>query len=77
MYHITPINDIEPHIEKSYCGCEPEIIIVDGETLCVHNAYDFRELDEDLDKSGLEKQLKRAERTQNFEVAIKIKERII
>lgn len=49
MYHVLPINDIKPHTEDSTCECIPEIIVVEesGEMICVHNAFDMREIGEE------------------------------
>jgi len=41
--HITPTNDLREHIEESICWCEPEIEIVNGEMIIIHNSLDGRE----------------------------------
>lgn len=42
-YHITPLNDLKPHIEESTCECEPDIKFENGHMLVIHNSYDGRE----------------------------------
>lgn len=43
-YHVIPINDKKPHIEKRYCKCSPKLIYQDGVAIYVHNSYDGREV---------------------------------
>jgi len=42
-YHITPINDIKPHEEKSTCHCNPTVKVIDGNQIIIHNSFDGRE----------------------------------
>ena len=42
--HVLPVNDIKEHVEETTCPCEPEVIVVNGEMIIAHNAYDGREL---------------------------------
>lgn len=42
QYHVTPVNDLKPHIESVDCDCNPSIIEGVVDTV-VHNAYDGRE----------------------------------
>lgn len=45
IYHILPINDLEEHIEKSICKCEPKSEVLDnGDILITHNSFDKREI---------------------------------
>lgn len=44
IWHLTPTNDIEEHVESSYCKCEPEVeVLENGDVLVIHNAFDGRE----------------------------------
>jgi len=49
-YHVTPTNDIKPHIDNECCHCKPDIIILDNKIyngkLIIHHAFDCRELQE-------------------------------
>ena len=42
IYHITPVDDLRPHIESMKCLCNP----IRKDNLIVHNAFDGREFDE-------------------------------
>lgn len=42
MIHVTPINDIKPHIECTTCYCYPRVKFENGEMIIIHNAYDGR-----------------------------------
>ena len=47
VWHVTPINDLKPHIEAVDCPCNPKIEIQDNDGLVVvHKSYDGRELKE-------------------------------
>jgi len=49
MINILPVNDIKHHVENSTCECKPKIeILEDGEIMVVHNAWDNREMNEEL-----------------------------
>ena len=48
--HIIPINDLKEHEECSTCECSPKSIIENGEMLFVHNAYDNREIIEEVNE---------------------------
>lgn len=48
VWHITPLNDLEEHTETLDCKCDPHIEIFKDGALVIHNAYDGRELREDL-----------------------------
>ena len=49
--HIIPVNDLKEHEESSTCDCQPTLVMENGEMIFVHNSYDGRELDEELDES--------------------------
>lgn len=49
-WHLIPINDIRAHTEETTCECEPSIKLVDGDILVIHNAYDNREIIEQVEK---------------------------
>lgn len=42
-WHVTPVNDLEPHEEASTCKCGPEVLHIDGNMVVVHNSFDGRE----------------------------------
>lgn len=46
MYHVIPINDRKLHEEESTCRCNPSVKLENGEMICIHNAYDSREIKE-------------------------------
>lgn len=48
--HIIPLNDLKEHEESSICECSPKLIIENGEMLFVHNAYDNREIIEEVNE---------------------------
>jgi hypothetical protein len=50
IYHVLPINDIEPHVEESTCRCKPNILFENGHMIIVHNSFDGREYKEQLFK---------------------------
>lgn len=44
IYHVHPVNDIEPHdLTGSQCKCEPKILEEYGHMIVVHNSFDGRE----------------------------------
>jgi len=45
IYHVTPVNDLKEHEEKSTCHCSPTVELIEdcGDMLVIHNAYDGRE----------------------------------
>lgn len=47
-WHILPINDIKEHEESSTCDCMPTVKIENGEMLIIHNAWDMREVTEEV-----------------------------
>jgi hypothetical protein len=48
MYNILPVGDLKEHTEDTTCECRPRVIYEDGEMIVIHNAYDHRELKEQL-----------------------------
>jgi hypothetical protein len=43
VIHVTPLNDLKPHIGSYVCHCLPEIKYEDGNMIIAHNSYDGRE----------------------------------
>ena len=51
MITVTPLNDIKPHNDYSTtCECNPDVEIVNNEIIIIHNAFDKRELDEQINE---------------------------
>ena len=51
MYTIVPLNDIEEHEDyETTCKCDPKVEFVDGEMLIIHNAFDNREILEQVNE---------------------------
>ena len=51
MLAIVPNNDIKPHDDfKTTCECEPKVIFENGEMIVIHNAFDNREIIEQVNK---------------------------
>ena len=48
MYNILPVGDLKEHSEDSTCECHPRVIYENGEMIIIHNAFDHRELKEQL-----------------------------
>ncbi len=54
--HVYPVNDARPHDTESggTCECEPKVEFLDnGDTLVIHNAWDGREIIEQLESEPL------------------------
>ena len=49
-YHILPIDDLEEHEESTTCKCEPKIEFIKGEMMIIHNAFDQREILEQVEE---------------------------
>lgn len=48
-HHVTPINDVEQHMESSTCNCNPKSeILENGDIMITHNSFDGRKLIERL-----------------------------
>ena len=44
IYHVTPVNDTEAHVETGDCSCRPEIDVQrNGNVVITHNSFDGRE----------------------------------
>lgn len=51
MITIVPTNDSKPHDEEStVCECNPKIDFENGEMIIIHNAFDNREIIEQVNK---------------------------
>lgn len=49
IVHVLPVNDLEPREEEgTTCKCEPRVEFVEGGILVIHNAYDQREIIEQV-----------------------------
>jgi len=49
IYHILPNNDLEEHLEKSTCKCNPNSeILENGDIMIIHNSFDRREVIENI-----------------------------
>ena len=43
IWHVTPVNDLKPHEEKSTCHCQPVCeVLPEGDMIIIHNALDGR-----------------------------------
>jgi len=49
--NVIPIDDIDLHIEDHSCSCNPKIEIIGSKLLIVHNAWDNREIFEEIEES--------------------------
>ena len=55
-YHIYPLNDKREHIlTGTKCPCEPKIEVQGATLLIIHNAWDFREIAEELNNVEMDK----------------------
>ena len=51
MIIILPTNDIKEHDEEStLCECEPTVQYENGEMIIIHNAFDNREIIEQVEE---------------------------
>ncbi len=41
--HITPLNDLRPHIDSTACDCQPRVTWYEGDMIVIHNSWDGRE----------------------------------
>lgn len=49
MVHVYPVNDTCEHdTESTQCACNPKVDFSEGEGLVIHNAFDCRELFEQM-----------------------------
>lgn len=52
IWHITPLNDLKPHMESSICECSPAVeTMQNGDLLIIHNSYDGREMREQYEEA--------------------------
>ena len=51
IWHILPVDDLKEHEETIKCFCDPCVQYVDGNTIITHNAFDNREIKEQLIES--------------------------
>ena len=47
--HVLPLNDIKEHTESTKCHCKPRIEVVGANLIIIHNAFDHREIIEDIE----------------------------
>lgn len=49
--HVYPVDDLFPHDTESagQCECNPKIEFENGETMVIHNAWDGREIFEEME----------------------------
>ena len=53
MIHVYPVNDVREHdLESTMCECNPRIDWSGAEALVIHNAWDCREIHEELERLG-------------------------
>lgn len=55
--HVSPTNDLRPHDLESggQCECEPKVeFLENGDALVIHNAWDGREIIEEIEAAGEE-----------------------
>jgi hypothetical protein len=51
IWHVTPVNDLRGHnTEDTICECEPIINVINGDLLIIHNAFDQREILEQVNE---------------------------
>lgn len=49
-FHVVPTDDIYPHLEVDYtCQCQPEVEYNEGCIIVTHNAWDGRELIDEVE----------------------------
>ena len=52
--HVLPVDDVKPHTETTSCPCNPRVEVIGANLLVVHNAFDHREIMEELLMVGKE-----------------------
>ena len=51
-FHVTPTNDLFPHNEiGTLCDCKPEVEFVEDRIVVTHNAWDGRDLIDEVEGS--------------------------
>jgi hypothetical protein len=48
--HVYPLNDLQEHILKSTCKCNPTVTVEYGEIIICHNSFDGREIIEQVNE---------------------------
>lgn len=48
--HIYPLDDLKEHVLESICDCLPTVSVENGELIVCHNAFDGRELIEEVNE---------------------------
>jgi hypothetical protein len=51
--NILPLNDKKEHYEHTLCPCNPRVEVIGANLLIIHNAYDHREIVEELNEKRL------------------------
>lgn len=51
--HILPVNDKKEHDMSANCPCKPRIEVVGAVLIIIHNAYDHREVIEQIEEERL------------------------
>lgn len=46
---VVPVNDDKEHVAGADCGCHPTVEVYGSNLVIIHNAYDFREVKEQMD----------------------------
>ena len=55
--NILPVGDIRTHVEDATCPCNPRVEIIGANLYIVHNAWDHRELFEEINLAIKERTL--------------------
>jgi len=55
--NVLPVGDIDQHTESSDCPCNPTVEILGSKLYIIHNAWDNRELFEEINQAIKEKVL--------------------
>jgi len=51
--HVFPVNDLRPHADSGYdCECQPSVKLEGDSVLVVHNAFDGRDIIEEIEGQG-------------------------
>jgi hypothetical protein len=48
--NVLPLNDLKEHEESAYCHCNPRVEVVGANLIIIHNAYDHREIIEEIER---------------------------
>lgn len=52
-----PVGDIKPHVEDASCPCKPRVEVIGANLMIIHNAWDNRELFEEINQAIKERTL--------------------